>query len=90
MNLFLVLGVCIGVFARTVLPYLLKLSQGSVKFDLVYLRSAGVSAVLGVLGGGLILPQIDPAAPWQTALWLGISTGYAVQGMARSVEKAVV
>jgi hypothetical protein len=88
-NIYLIIGVCIGVFARTVLPYLLKLTQGAVAFDWVYLRSALVSAVLGVFGGGLILPQIDPSAPWITALWLGISTGYATQGLARSVEKAV-
>jgi acyl-coenzyme A thioesterase PaaI-like protein len=80
--------VCIGVFARTVLPYLLKLTKGEVKFDWVYLRSAAVSAVLGVLGGGLILPAIDPAMQPAAAIWLGISTGYAVQGVARSVEKA--
>ena len=88
-NYWMLLGVLIGVLLRTIGPYLVKLAQGGAKFDIIYLRSAIVAAIFAVLGGGFTLPALAPDAPPQVAIWLGISTGYALQSIIRTGEKAV-
>lgn len=88
-NYVVVAGVLIGVFARTVFPYILKLSTGDAQFEWKFLRSAAVGAAMGVFAGGAAIPMVAPDTAWPAALWLGITTGYSLQSAARHVEKVM-
>ena len=87
-QLVMVAGVAIGIIVRTLGPYLAAMFNDGAKFEFKYLVSAVVSAFVGVAGGSFVLPIISPDMPWIAALWLGITTGYAVQSASRHLEKS--
>ena len=45
--------------------------------------SRAIGAALGVLSAGTVIPAVQPGMEWQTALWLGITTGAALQSGVR-------
>lgn len=88
-NFMVLMGVLIGVFIRTAGPYLMRWADGKVAFDPIYLRSAVLAAITGVLGGGYAIPALAPDLPWSAALWIGITTGYMWQSVLREGEKPI-
>jgi uncharacterized membrane protein YeaQ/YmgE (transglycosylase-associated protein family) len=90
MNVYLLIGVLLGIILRTVGPYLLQLGKpGSQPFNAKYLLDAVVGAALSLGTGAVVLPVIDPTIqPWM-AFWVGLTTAITMQSASRTVTKAV-
>ena len=68
-----VIGLFLGVFTRTYLPYLRKLKDGSIKkFDKKYFYRAIYSAILAFVSVILIIPDYSVKEPVNLSLIEGI------------------
>ena len=80
------LGVFIGVLARTVLPYLVKLYKNPrLKWDNRYLLSAGAGLVLALILTTAMADslRLDPAASFLTTF----SVGFTLHHLSRELHK---
>lgn len=86
--LWVIIGTVTGTCVRTLYPYLLKLISGAEEFDAKYLKTAALSAVVTVLGGGVSLPAYAPDTPWYMAFLLSLSAAISLQTLFRQTESA--
>jgi len=81
------LYVFLGILARAVLPWLLKMyeSKEKIDWDWTYLRGQLIAVLVIVVAIPLLITDLNSVAgwDWQTA-WLA---GYAVADVGRMVEK---
>ena len=89
MNYTFAAGWFLGVLIRTLAPYLIKVLDGSVKFDIKYLRSAIASLCMGMLTGAIILPQSNLVMVGVTeTLLAGMTAGFTAQSLSQYIIKA--
>jgi len=83
-----IIGVVVGSSMRAIVPYMMRYLKTKEPFDWMYVRSTIAGCALGLFGAGLALPMVA-GMEWQAALWLGISTGYALPSAIRHAETGV-
>jgi len=83
-----VLLIVAGVFARTLLPYLMMLIENhNQPFDKKFLIPAGVSLVVSLILVPFIMPSIDTSLPWFSIYSTAFTSSYILNDLARMAQK---
>jgi len=79
-----VIGALLGVIARTLVPYLVRLQKDpDLVFDRKYIVSAVSGLILSLIASMFIIGEIDP----NIGLYVGFMEGWALQDMSREAQK---